>query len=283
MNEKYKLGEKIKKRRIELGLTQKALCGEYITRNMLSLIESDSANPSIDTLIYLSEKLEIPLSFLFSDDADLIIYKKAERIGKIRELFSKGDYEYCLELISSLSFTDDELDCIHAYSAFKLGKKALCDGKLVSAVNFLNEALELSEKTVYPTEEIKTVAPLYLACATNIQSPLLELDQDEYERMHASSYDYEFYKYISVDTEYEYQTKLFRDHVRAKVYMKKYMYTDAISILRTLEDQKNSDYNAYAFFSIYSDLESAYRQIGDFENAYRYSSKRMSLMSAFKS
>ena len=283
MNGKYKLGEKIKKRRLELGLTQKALCADRITRNMLSLIESDSANPSIDTLIYLSERLEIPLSLLFSDDGDLIIFEKAKQIDKIRELFSRGDYGYCYDLIVALPFTDDELDYIRAYSAYELGKRALLDGKLVSAVNILREALELTEKTVYPTKEIKTVAPLYLACAMNIQSPLLELDQDEYERMHASSYDYEFYKYISVDTEYEYQTKLFRDHIRAKVYLKKYMYTDAISILRTLEEQKNSDYNAYAFFSIYTDLESAYRQIGDFENAYRYSSKRMSLMSAFKS
>ena len=34
------LGEKLKQARLETGLSQRQLCGEEITRNMLSLIET---------------------------------------------------------------------------------------------------------------------------------------------------------------------------------------------------------------------------------------------------
>ena len=41
------LGEKILQARLEAGLSQRQLCGEEITRNMLSLIEHGNAKPSM--------------------------------------------------------------------------------------------------------------------------------------------------------------------------------------------------------------------------------------------
>ena len=40
------LGQKIREARQSKGMTQKELVGDYITRNMLSKIENDSAIPS---------------------------------------------------------------------------------------------------------------------------------------------------------------------------------------------------------------------------------------------
>lgn len=61
-----KLGEKLRQSRVSKGITQKSLAGDMITRNMLSLIEHGSASPSLSTLMYLSEKLEIPAGFFFA-------------------------------------------------------------------------------------------------------------------------------------------------------------------------------------------------------------------------
>jgi transcriptional regulator with XRE-family HTH domain len=51
------LGEKLRQARLEAGLSQRQLCGEEITRNMLSLIENGSAKPSMKTLQYLAARL----------------------------------------------------------------------------------------------------------------------------------------------------------------------------------------------------------------------------------
>lgn len=283
MNDKYNIGKKIKDRRVELGLTQKALAGDKITRNMLSLIESGAATPSIDTLEYLSERLELPLSYLFSEDKELSEFLKGDRIKDIRMLFLKKNYSYCLSLLRELGKMDEETAFIRALCAFECGKSALMSGMLESASRYLDEAVLYSEKTPYPTDEITEIAPLYIACAKNIQSPLLEFDAEKYEKHHLGANDYEFYKYVCMDMDFEYTNPLFSKHAAAKKLLKKYAYLEAISILTELEKYKTTSYNAYAFFSIYSDLEGAYKQIGDFENAYRYSTKRMSLLQAFNS
>ena len=62
------LGQKLRQARLKQGLSQKELCGDRITRNMLSLIENGSATPSMDTLLYLAGRLGLPLSALLEED-----------------------------------------------------------------------------------------------------------------------------------------------------------------------------------------------------------------------
>lgn len=63
------LGQRIKEARLEKQLTQQELVGEYITRNMLSKIENDSATPSVRTLEYLADRLGLSPGEFLSDDA----------------------------------------------------------------------------------------------------------------------------------------------------------------------------------------------------------------------
>ena len=64
------LGEKLKKVRLDAGLSQRQVCGERITRNMLSQIENGSARPSMDTLRYLADRLGKPLGYFLDTDSD---------------------------------------------------------------------------------------------------------------------------------------------------------------------------------------------------------------------
>ncbi len=282
MGDKLNIGEKIKKRRLELGLTQKEVCEDCITRNMLSLIESGAATPSIETAIYLADRLSLPLPYLFSKDDSLFLYEKEQKINIIRNLLKKEDYNYCIKILDSLSGSDDEVNFIYAYAAFNHGKKLLLAGSLVSGAKYLNLALEKSLETVYDTSYIEQTVPLYLSIASNIQSPLLELDSEAYEKSCLSSADYEFFKYVTMDVEFDFENILYSKHLYAKSLLKRYNYAEAISVLLELQESKNYNYNAYVLFGVYTDLENAYKQLGDFENAYRYSTKRMSLISAFK-
>ena len=56
------LGQRLKAARLEMGLSQRQLCGDVITRNMLSQIENGSARPSMDTLRYLAAQLGRPIA-----------------------------------------------------------------------------------------------------------------------------------------------------------------------------------------------------------------------------
>lgn len=66
------LGHRIKEARIAKKMTQSQVVGNFITRNMLSQIENGTAMPSIKTLTYLAEVLNIPDILDFSSGSDLI-------------------------------------------------------------------------------------------------------------------------------------------------------------------------------------------------------------------
>ena len=63
------LGEKLRQARQEANLSQRALCGGEITRNMLSRIENGAAQPSMKTLRYLADRLGKPVSFFLDEQA----------------------------------------------------------------------------------------------------------------------------------------------------------------------------------------------------------------------
>ena len=64
------LGEKLKKARLEAGLSQRQLCGDEITRNMLSQIENGSAQPSMATLSYLAGRLGKSVGWFLDEGAE---------------------------------------------------------------------------------------------------------------------------------------------------------------------------------------------------------------------
>ena len=66
--------------------------------------------------------------------------------------------------------------------------------------------------------------------------------------------------------------------------MKERNYRDALKLLESIADANiEKSYNAFSVFNVYSDIENCYKQLYDFENAYRYASKKLSLLEGFKS
>lgn len=276
------LGEKIKKARCEKRLTQSALCEDKITRNMLSAIECDKATPSLDTLSFLADALSIPLAYLLSDDDDMFFYRKKECIDEIKNAFSQKKYKECIDLISLLERTDDELAYILAQSHFEIGRQYVLKGSLKTGYENLMLSKDFASKTIYDTSKTEARILIYSALAKNIQSPLLEFDTGYFEEA-LDSFDFEFYKYLIGDRQYSFRNSIFNNHMKAKELLKSRKYIEAIPILKLIESEKTPEtYNSCVMFSVYSDLENCYKQIADFENAYRYASKKMSLIEAFK-
>ncbi len=276
------LGQKIKKERKSKKITQEALCAGRITRNMLSEIENDKAMPSLDTLRFLALSLELPLSYLVSESDDLFFYKKSEKIQAIKNSFNDKKYKKCIEAIKSLGDTDDELSYMLMISYFELGKRATLDGSLKSAMELLTLAKAEKERTIYHSERINCLLELYLSLATNIKSPLLELDGDKFENSVVHSYDFDFFKFITGDAGHNYADPILTLHIKAKQLIKERKYTEALGILREIEAAKSQkNYNAYLVLTLYTDMENCFKQIADFENAYKYAAKRMTLIEQF--
>ncbi|MDN5708857.1 MAG: helix-turn-helix domain-containing protein [Planococcus sp. (in: firmicutes)] len=61
------LGERIKQIRKQQGLTLQALAGDELSKGMLSLIENNKANPSMESLSYIAERLGIDRTELLQE------------------------------------------------------------------------------------------------------------------------------------------------------------------------------------------------------------------------
>jgi transcriptional regulator with XRE-family HTH domain len=97
------LGQKIKQARLEAGLSQRQLCGQQITRNMLSQIENGSARPSIDTLRYLAGQLGKPLSYFWEEEAASANQKL---VLQARQAWLQGDPLAALALLDGYTEAD---------------------------------------------------------------------------------------------------------------------------------------------------------------------------------
>ena len=76
----------------------------------------------------------------------------------------------------------------------------------------------------------------------------------------------------------------YASHLEAKRLMKERNYIGALQIMKRISEEKAyNEYNAHFMFCLYADIEACAKQILDFETAYKYSSKRLSLIESFKS
>ena len=278
------LGEKIKKLRKDKKLTQKDIAGEKMTRNMISQIENGIASPSLSALKFIADKLEVPPAYLISDDDLLFVYEKNEAMENIYSLLQNKNYQSCIYNIKKLSKTDNELAYILTVCYFELGKKHIMNGSLLTALKNFQLSEEKAKKTVFDTSNILALIPMYSAVAKNIQSPLLELNSDDFKKSLNNFLDYEFFKYLTLDFNFNYTNNSYKSHCVAKTLIKERRYKEAIDILLSIADKtKGDEYNAYLIFGVYTDLEYCYKSVLDFEKAYIYSNKRLTLIEAFKS
>lgn len=82
------IGEKIKKLRKALSMTQTELAGNEMTKSMLSQIENNQAFPSMKNLQYISQRLGKPVSYFF-DSPDIV--NNDLHAGEINSILKKAD------------------------------------------------------------------------------------------------------------------------------------------------------------------------------------------------
>lgn len=176
------LGEKIKRARLEAGLSQRQLCGDTITRNMLSQIENGSARPSMDTLSHFARQLGKPISW-FLEEAGSDPDRQA--MEQARQAYLDGHYNAVLTHLQQRRQVLDtwEGQLLQALSLVELAKAALEQGKPVYAVSLLEQAWQTGEQTPYFTPALRREWSLIMYSAQPRQAQQLaeELPEDPRE------------------------------------------------------------------------------------------------------
>jgi len=135
------LGDKLRQARIEAGLSQRQLCGEEITRNMLSLIENGNAKPSMDTLRYLAGRLGKPVSHFLDEDA--VVSPNQETMLRARRAYQAGDHAEARLLLENYRDPDLifewEYRFLRAMTTLSAAETAMGRGKEIYARELLME------------------------------------------------------------------------------------------------------------------------------------------------
>ena len=139
------LGEKLKKVRLDAGLSQRQVCGERITRNMLSQIENGSARPSMDTLRYLADRLGKPLGYFLDTDSDSL---HAARLA-----YGAKDGLGMLDALSDTDLTTPEGAFLQKLGFLLAGEQALREQRLPYARDLLERCGQLESAYWQPETE----------------------------------------------------------------------------------------------------------------------------------
>ena len=146
--EEMELGERLYQARLEAGLSQKQLCGDKITRNMLSQIEHGTAKPSMATLQYLAGRLGKPLGYFLGEETT----PNTQVILSARQAWQTGDAQGVLAALEGYqpdAFLDNEYYLMIAMANLALADEALEQGKTEYARFLLEQAERSEEKTLY--------------------------------------------------------------------------------------------------------------------------------------
>lgn len=278
------IGEKIRELRQKKGLTQRELAGDKITRNMLSLIESGSASPSIQTLLYICDRLDTPIAYFFSEsDREIALFQKMSVIDELKVLFKNKNYSECIRAASTLSewVIDDEIAYILTYSHIYSAKQKAEELDIKSALLELDTAETISSKSIYCNSKIQNAIKYLREVFSNICSDSIS------DMMCDVNFSGEF---ISADTvHYFISLRALSREEEAPFSFEKGSFHErhiyALSLLsedRIVEAQKrlrelslNPETPYYMQYRVLADLENAANISGDYKLAYSSSRRRL--------
>jgi HTH-type transcriptional regulator, quorum sensing regulator NprR len=143
------IGKRIKETRTQLGISQRQLAGEDMTRAYVSLIEKGHATPSEKTLRVIANRLDKPLSyFLGDDDEDSMEISEAmlERaIKKAREGQIESAFKIANRIFSTTQSLPVTVDTYFFIMETKLNQQ-LYDEVLECGEEALPQILELKDR-----------------------------------------------------------------------------------------------------------------------------------------
>lgn len=158
------LAEKLKNARLEAGLSQRQLCGDTITRNMLSQIENGTARPSMQTLRFLAARLGKPVSYFLEEEA--VLQPNSRCMEAARNAWASADAAGVLQALEAWqpdSATEQEKCLLQTLAAMTLAEEAIARDRKPYAVSLLRPLL--TAEGIYITPALRQQITCLLAQA----------------------------------------------------------------------------------------------------------------------
>lgn len=256
------LGHRLRQARLDAGLSQRQLCGDTITRNMLSQIENGSARPSMDTLRILAERLGKPISYFLEEQA---VTSPNQTIMSQARQSAPGQI---LELLQTYHTPDpvfdDERYLLEALSCLTLAEQAIGEGKKILAASLLAQASRAGELTCYYTPETERRRLLLLGQTGTEDAAVLAalLPDNTQELVLRAKGAWQQQDFDCVQALLTAATGRDADwhYLQAELFFAQGQYAEAAAhYAHAPQDRK-----------IYARLEMCYKELRDFEKAYYY-------------
>ena len=287
------IGEKIRAERLKADLTQTELAGDRITRNMLSMIENGEATPSLDTVVYIADRLGVPAGVFFAaTESDEALFTKAEAVSKARSLFEEGRYEDAADVCRPVPY-DDELSFILAESLLGCAEEDMSKFMLRSAAEHIKEARAAAGRCRYTAQDFTGTLDAYTAFISFAGD---RIDPDALARLakapsripagtfifltalsHIDRGDVETAERLVSSLPYLSPDQM--KYMKAKFYASEFKFSKALEILLPLHE--SSDLGFIGKYRVVADIESCCENKRDFEAAYKYSSIKHKILESF--
>lgn len=265
------LGEKLLRARQEAGLSQRQLCGDEITRNMLSQIEHGTARPSMGTLQYLAARLGKPVSFFLEEDA--VVSPNQEVMAQARTAYDAGKYAAALDALEQYRSPDDVYDreqrLLKKLSLLSLAEGSIAAGREPYARELLEQAASIDAS--YLPEELEHRRLRLLGRLKGRNLPALcarlpSLDEDLLLRAEGALEAGDPEKAARLLEAAENRSTPRWCFLRGEAHMARREFLDAARHFHGAE-------NAYPKESA-ARLETCYRELEDYKKAYYYACKQ---------
>ena len=262
------LGEKLRQARAEAGLTQRQLCGEEITRNMLSQIENGSARPSMKTLQYLAAQLNKPVSWFLEEEGAVSPNRRC--MEEARDCFDRQEMARVLEILSAYREPDPVFDreyrMLQILSRMDLAQQVMEQGRYPYARELLEQAGSLGAGGPYYTQDLENRRLRLLAQVpgTRVQLPGLDLDLLIHAGAAVTNGDWERARCLLEAVQDKQHPRW--NLLRGEIYWQERSYIAAKACYHAAEARYPKE-TAHR-------LEQCYRELGDFKRAYEYACKQ---------
>lgn len=262
------LGEKLRQARLQVGLSQRQLCGDTITRNMLSQIENGSAKPSMDTLRYLASRLEKPIGYFLEDTA--VTSPNQGVMASARQ----AEPAQVLEILERYQEPDEVFDAerwlLESRACLALARQALDTGRKGYAAALLERAKQAADRTAYnsPETERRRLIMCYEAGVLSAKEASARLRQDPREGLmlaEAALEEGKPEKSAAVLESMEQREERWH-FLRAETYLLLKDYALAAQHYKQAETRDPK--------RVYARLEQCYRELEDYKQAYFYACKQ---------